>query len=568
MITRSLFPGRRIRVAALVACALVLLTGAATAATITIANMDGAGEGFNDPTPAAPVGGNPGTTKGAQRLYVFQHAANIWGSLLPSNVTVVVSAKFDPLSCTATSGVLGSAGPVTVSRDFAGAPFANTYYHAALANKLAGSDLVPGTADINATFNSDLGSPTCLPVGWYFGVDGNEGGQIELLPVVLHELGHGLGFSTTTNGQTGVQLSGRPSVYDRFIFDNTSALHWSQMSDAQRAASGINCQRLVWDGPVVAARAPLFLGPKPLLHVSSPAGVVADYDVGLASFGPALGSGGLSGQVVLVNDGVGNVTNGCEALINGGAVAGKVAFIDRGTCGFTVKVKDAQNAGAIAAIIADSLPGCPPAGMGGADPTITIPSVRITQADGALLRANIAAGLNVTLIVDPTKLAGADALGHVEVYTPNPYQGGSSVSHWDVSAEPSLLMEPAITNGLSSNVDLTAAMYADIGWFIGSVGVGPTSAPTPQLGISFPNPAASTASIGFSLVRDEVVDLSIYDLNGRLVNRLLSGMTSAGGHTVQWDASDAAGRRVAPGVYLYRLRTPSFNESRHLAVVR
>jgi hypothetical protein len=49
------------------------------AAIITIVNNDAAGEGFNDPTPVAPVGGNNGTTRGAQRLIVVQRAADIWG---------------------------------------------------------------------------------------------------------------------------------------------------------------------------------------------------------------------------------------------------------------------------------------------------------------------------------------------------------------------------------------------------------------------------------------------------------------------------------------------------------
>src|SRR5439155_23254258 len=83
--------------AALGATALVPLAGTATAARLTIANLDGAGEGFNDPTPVAPVGGNPGTTVGAQRLFVFQYAANIWGSLLSDNITILVDANFDPL---------------------------------------------------------------------------------------------------------------------------------------------------------------------------------------------------------------------------------------------------------------------------------------------------------------------------------------------------------------------------------------------------------------------------------------------------------------------------------------
>src|SRR5436309_14097386 len=120
----------------------------AAATTITILNNDAAGEGFNDPTPATPVGGNPGTTIGAQRLYVFQHAANIWASYLPSNVVIRVGATFDPLSCSATSGVLGHAGPVSVWRDFSGAQQAGHWYHVALASKLHDADMDGASDDI------------------------------------------------------------------------------------------------------------------------------------------------------------------------------------------------------------------------------------------------------------------------------------------------------------------------------------------------------------------------------------------------------------------------------------
>ena len=72
-------------------------------------------------------------------------------------------------------------------------------------------------------------------------------------------------------------------------------------------------------------------------------------------------------------------------------------MIDRGTCGFTIKVKNAQNAGAVAVIIADNAPGSPPAGMAGVDATITIPSVRVTLLDANTFKANIAS-LNATLL--------------------------------------------------------------------------------------------------------------------------------------------------------------------------
>ena len=65
----------------LLSLALLLAAGSVFAgATITIVNKNLPGVGFNDPTPVAPVGGNPGTTLGEQRLLAFQHAAGIWGA--------------------------------------------------------------------------------------------------------------------------------------------------------------------------------------------------------------------------------------------------------------------------------------------------------------------------------------------------------------------------------------------------------------------------------------------------------------------------------------------------------
>src|SRR5687768_13111014 len=83
-------------------------------ATIVIVNLDGPGEGFNDPTPAAPVGGNPATTRGAQRLFAFQHAANIWGATIDSPVTIRIQAAFNPLG----ANVLGSASTTHFVSDF------------------------------------------------------------------------------------------------------------------------------------------------------------------------------------------------------------------------------------------------------------------------------------------------------------------------------------------------------------------------------------------------------------------------------------------------------------------
>ena len=103
-----------LRLCALIAALALLPDSARAAATIVILNTDAPNVGFNDPTPAAPVGGNPGTTLGQQRLNAFQSAANIWGAQLTSVPTIVVDAAWAALACNANAATLGSAGATQV----------------------------------------------------------------------------------------------------------------------------------------------------------------------------------------------------------------------------------------------------------------------------------------------------------------------------------------------------------------------------------------------------------------------------------------------------------------------
>ncbi len=296
---------------------------APTSSTITIQNNDGPGEGFNSAAAPFADAGNNGATLGAQRLNVFNFAAGIWAAQLDSTRTAVVLSNFDPIApCSISGGVLGSAGPQTAHIP-AGAPFASTYYPSALANKIANADLNGATTEIGATFNSSVDT-ACLGAGtrFYYGLDNaTPANRINLLVVVLHELGHGFGFLSFTDETNGAYFNGSPDVWARFMFDRTQNLTWFQMSAAQRTASAINTNNLLWDGP----------------------------NVRIAS-------------------------------------------------GFLTAGRDA-------------------------------------------------------------------ATGRVQLFTPNPLQLGSSVSHWNTTADPNLLMEPAINSGLPLTLDLTRQLMRDIGWF-------------------------------------------------------------------------------------------------------
>ena len=482
----------------LVATACMAACLASHAATITISSRDAAGVGFNDPTVVAPVGGNTGTTLGQQRFNVYRYVADIWEQNLQSAVPITVSAGWEALTCAAGSAVLGSAGAWNVHANFPNAPKAGTWYPQALANKLAGVNLsagVPddgtgyGNVDIKTQFNVNLGQATCLSGSpFYLGLDGNPPGtQVNLVATLLHELGHGLGFSVlTTNTATGVRLQNLPSAWEGFMADTTSGKTWLQMNDAERVASAVNFRQLGWAGANAVAGTPLVLdlGPTPVpkLNISGPAAGAAagDKPFGTANFGPALGAVPVVADVmpvVAMTTAAGLTGPGCGPLTaaDARAVQNRIALIDRGVCGFAVKVKNAQNAGAIGTIIGNTAAGAfgP---MGGTDATITIPSLMMTFADTNVLktaliyRSRTSSGVVGTLSGTPTGglYVGTDGANRPLLYTPNPRIAGSSVSHWDTSATPSLLMEPNITPGLTTTLtapkDLTVPLLKDLGW--------------------------------------------------------------------------------------------------------
>ncbi|PQA95253.1 metalloprotease [Chryseobacterium shigense] len=127
-------------------------------------------------------------------------------------------------------------------------------------------------------------------------------------------------------------------------------------------------------------------------------------NAGVAQFGPAINDIGITGDVKLAS-----VIDGCTAL-PAGELAGKIGLVERGgTCGFSVKTKNAQNAGAIGTIIYNNAAnGSTLGNMAGSDPTITTPTILITNAEGEFIKTKLAASIpvNVDLRAD-TKYDGS-----------------------------------------------------------------------------------------------------------------------------------------------------------------
>jgi hypothetical protein len=145
-----------------------------------------------------------------------------WAGVLVSEVPIRLRVSFIPLN------TRGLCIPHPI-RDFEGAPSADTWYPASLADAIAGWDLRPGDYDMEMFFSTHT--------DWYFGVDGKAPpGQSDLVFVAMHEICHGLGFASLLKLRGGVgsygknvfdklppvsfslpDLAGLPSVFDRFV---------------------------------------------------------------------------------------------------------------------------------------------------------------------------------------------------------------------------------------------------------------------------------------------------------------------------------------------------------------
>lgn len=123
-----------------------------------------------------------------------------------------------------------------------------------------------------------------------------------------------------------------------------------------------------------------------LVVVNSPSPAAGTFEASGAAFGPSPSLSGVSGSLVVVNDGTALPNQGCSPLI--GFPAGAIAIVDRGTCDYILKVVNAQASGASAVIVVNNVAG-EPVTMTGSGFSVLIPAVMVAQADGATIKAGL-----------------------------------------------------------------------------------------------------------------------------------------------------------------------------------
>jgi|JI9StandDraft_2_1071091.scaffolds.fasta_scaffold13307_2 hypothetical protein len=169
----------------------------------------------------------------------FQRALNAWASKLSSPVPITVRASWEPLG----ANILGSAGP-SYAWQCNGMLCVD-----AIANKKAGRNLNPAP-DIVARFSSNFSN-------WHFGTGPAPVGKYDFQSVVMHEIGHGvgfLGFGNVTNGKGTVQLQGFNSPYDRFTrlgSTKTSPLLWKMPNNSAQLGRALTSNNVFFDSAKV-----------------------------------------------------------------------------------------------------------------------------------------------------------------------------------------------------------------------------------------------------------------------------------------------------------------------------
>ena len=85
---------------------------------------------------------------------------------------------------------------------------------------------------------------------------------------------------------------------------------------------------------------------------------------------------------------------------------------------------------------------------------------------------------------------------------------------------------------------------------------------------NYPNPFNPMTTIEYDLPEESVVTLTIYDITGRTVAKLVDRKIPAGFYKAIWDGRNSRGQLVSSGVYLYRIHAGSFNQTKKMIFIR
>ena len=89
-----------------------------------------------------------------------------------------------------------------------------------------------------------------------------------------------------------------------------------------------------------------------------------------------------------------------------------------------------------------------------------------------------------------------------------------------------------------------------------------------NLHIAYPNPFNPVTTLRYDLPENGLVNITIYDMMGKVVNNLVSSQQRAGYKSVQWNATNNTGQPVSAGLYLYTIEAGQFGQTKKMVLLK
>ncbi len=85
---------------------------------------------------------------------------------------------------------------------------------------------------------------------------------------------------------------------------------------------------------------------------------------------------------------------------------------------------------------------------------------------------------------------------------------------------------------------------------------------------AYPNPFNPVTTLQYDLPQDALVNITIYDMMGRVVSNLVSSQQNAGYKSIQWNATNNTGQQVSAGLYLYSIEAGDFRQTKKMVLLK
>ena len=459
----------------------------------------------------------------------FEYAMSIWETHIDSEIPIKIEANWTALE----GNTLGSAGPTLIYT------INGVWYPIAQASAIEGEDILSLIGDdfgiehdIVVNMNSSYGS-------WYYETDANPpGGSIDFVTVVIHEIGHGLGFTGTMRADNDTQIAEwglgdpvRPFIYDTFIEDGFSQsvinenIYPNPSNTLYSAVTGNNGGLFFLGEQANEAYENL---PVPIYAPETWRGGSSYSHLDLATF-----------------------TNTEDALMRP-QIDNAFAIHSPGPimCGIFADTGWPLGGGCFALLGATSI-------------------VEVDDSEIDFGVTNVSERLDTTFVITNNINSENTLVGRVETFGSNAYSLGSSSSvllniEPGQSQEISVRYRPRFAQNNSGEIRITHnGINIPSPIIIPLNGDALEENRTVELEQNYPNPFNASTNISYKLPQNSYVKLEVFDMLGKLVETVVDGEQSRGRYVQRVQADD-----WSSGVYIYRIIVESKMETGKLMLVK